>query len=355
MDGPERFVLAGSAPEPPGALQGCFAPDGRWRYMRHSPASGWAGAYREHFRQAAMLVRAGASLFHATTQFVPLWAPCPIVLTVYDLMFELFPEYEPAVRSRPYRIYRFGARRLVRRWIAISERTARDARVRWGLDTARLDVVPLGSSLAELQPSREPRNPVLAGLGAAPLVVSPFNLEPRKNLRTLVSAFAALESRYTDPTRPRPLLVLYGRAAVTPEREATFERLVASLPLEGRVIRTGVLEEPDLAWLHARADVFVFPSLYEGFGLPLLEAMAAGASAVAHDDSAMAEVAGDAAVLVDARSPEHLALAVGSLLGDPERRRALGARARARAQQFSVGRMAAGTLAVYRRALGIGE
>jgi glycosyltransferase involved in cell wall biosynthesis len=266
-----------------------------------------------------------------------------VVATLYDLMFELFPDYAEAVRSRPYRIQRWAMRRRARRVIAISETTARDARRLWGLGPDRMDVVALGSRLdaAAGGPAEPPGLPE-----GALVVLSPYNLEPRKNLARLLHAMAAIRGSV-----PAARLVLYGRAAVTPEREAAFARSVEELALGPLLVLTGLLDDADLARWYRRADLFVFPSLYEGFGLPVLEAMAAGACVVARDASAMAEVVGDAGVLVDTTDAAALAETLVSLLADPARRRALGERARRRAAGFTVERMARQTLDVYARAL----
>jgi glycosyltransferase involved in cell wall biosynthesis len=180
----------------------------------------------------------------------------------------------------------------------------------------------------------------------APLLVAPYNLEPRKNLDALLAAVARLKEQ-----TPGLMLALYGRAAVDDEREARFRARVSELRLDGAVSLTGFLEDPELAGLMERAEVFVFPSLYEGFGLPVLEAMTRGACVVARGESAMAEVVGDAGVLVETADPEQLAGALGALLRDPARRGRLGARARARAADWTTERMARETLACYERAL----
>ena len=125
----------------------------------------------------------------------------------------------------------------------------------------------------------------------------PYNLEPRKNLAALVSAFAQ-----ALPAAPAARLVLYGRAAVTPEREVEFDRTVAALGVRQAIVRTGFLTDDQLGWLYRRATIFAFPSLYEGFGYPVLEAMAAGACVVARGASAMAEVMDEAGVAVETAS-----------------------------------------------------
>jgi glycosyltransferase involved in cell wall biosynthesis len=264
-------------------------------------------------------------------------------------MHEMFAEYEAIAASRAHRWFRYAIRRRVRRIIAISGATAADLLERWGVPNDRVDVVLLGTRFSAADLGTAPGVAEASGLGlaGAPLLVSPYNLEPRKNLATLVRAAAGLRTRFPSLT-----LAVYGRAAVTPEREAEFERLLAAEGMGDAVRRVGLLEDAQVAALCARADVFVFPSLYEGFGLPVLEAMAVGACVVSHRAPAMAEVLGEAGVLADARSDEALACAIAELLDAPAHAAALRAAARARAATFTIERMCRETYASYERALG---
>jgi len=340
----DEFVLCGSRPAPVAELEAVFADGGRWAYRQQTPTSGRGGAYVDQLRWSVLLRRERADLVHALHTFVPLLTRVPVVVTVYDLMFELFPEYAEAVRSRPYRQYRWAVRHRARRVIAISRTTAADLKRLWGVGGDLVDVVALGSD-----PTAD-ELPTPAGLSSLAaernLVVSPYNLEPRKNLVALLRAAAAVRRDVPDLG-----IALYGAAALTPEREAAFAADVAALQLEGAVVRTGLLDARALTWLYRRAAVFVFPSLYEGFGLPVLEAMGAGACVIARGESAMAEVLGDAGILVETRDADALAAALRAMLRDPGRRRELGERARARAREFSVRRMAEETHRAYHRSL----
>jgi glycosyltransferase involved in cell wall biosynthesis len=324
----------------------------RWRYVRFEHSRGRASYWIDQLNYARLLRREGVALFHSLHGLALLWAPCPVVVTQYDLMDELFPEYELARKSRPYRINRWAVRRLANRVICISEATARDLHHLWAIDKGRIDVVQLGSEFScapkphddgriyARPPHERPSNPVL---------VSPYNLEPRKNLSGLLAALVKLRERY-----PTLKLLLFGRAAVTPEREAEFQRMVRELKLDDMIAKTGFIEDDDLRRVYRMGDVFVFPSFYEGFGLPVLEAMASGACVVARGASAMAEVVGEAGVLVETKNATALAAAIASLLDDPIRRKELGEAALRRATSFSVERMARLTYRSYRAALGTG-
>ena len=206
--------------------------------------------------------------------------------------------------------------------------------------------MPLGSNLHEAAASPTAGNKFPWEKDSSPFLLSPYNLEPRKNLAALLQATALLSSRYHDLK-----LVLFGRAAVTAEREDKFNHQARELGLAEKIIRCGVLADEELAELYRRATVFVFPSLYEGFGLPLLEAMSAGACVVARQASAMAEVVGAAGVLVETAEPEALAAAIAKLLDNEELRADLGRCARERARAFSIERMATLTFQSYLTAL----
>ncbi|MGD0484369.1 MAG: glycosyltransferase family 1 protein [Gemmatimonadales bacterium] len=348
------FVLIGSRAEPAPEVAGLFvaagATEGAWRYAQSIPARGRGAVIRDQPRLAWVALRERLDLLHVTHTPVPVLAPCPVVVTVYDLMFELFPEYADIARSRAHRWFRWGVRHRARRVVAISPATAADLRVRWGVESERIDVVPLGTTFVTASAT----GPGDSGAawrgdvgGGRPLLASPYNLELRKNLAGLVCAAALLRERH-----PGLVLALFGRAAVNAEREATFERLLADRGMAAVVRRLGVLPDAALARLYREADAFVFPSLYEGFGLPVLEAMAVGGCVVSHDAPAMAEVLGNAGVLADARDERALAGAIGALLAEPERAAALRAAAVKRAAEFTVERMCRGTLAAYQRALG---
>jgi glycosyltransferase involved in cell wall biosynthesis len=169
------------------------------------------------------------------------------------------------------------------------------------------------------------------------------NLEPRKNLPGLIGAFAEVRRRLAALDRP-PQLVLAGTRAWL---HSGIFRAVERHGLGDDVVFTDYVPVADLPALYAGAACFVFPSLYEGFGLPVLEAMAAGAPVIAARAGSIPEVAGDAALLVDARVPGELATAIETLLTDAALRERLIARGRARATLFDWDAVARQTLAVY--------
>ena len=341
------FLLLGSRKEPVPELEAVFLKyHESWKY-RQVPRKQFRGSdYLNHLRYSWVLMRERITVLHALHTFVPLLATCPVVITMYDLMYELFDDYEKARRSRPYRLYKWVVKHVVKRVICISDTTAGDLRQHWEVENDKIDVVPLGSDL-----SREAiQNDLESGwkhvTDSSPVLLSPFNLEPRKSLGTLLDATSLLVSSGRDLK-----LILFGRAAVTPEREENFQQRVKELGIEEKIIRTGIITDQELVALYRQATLFVFPSLYEGFGLPLLEAMSAGACVVARDASAMAEVVGRAGVLVETQEPEALAMAIANLLDHAGRRTSLGRLARERAALFNVERMAELTYRSYLVAL----
>lgn len=335
-------VVIGSSPEPIEAIRDLAAnPSVPCEYRQFVRSTNRGGSYLDPIRLGALLHREKIDLFHALHTLIPLRARCAVVATAYDTMYEVFDEYAEARRSRPYRMHLWFLRRRVDRVICISESTARDATKYWGLDPARLDVVYPGLDQLPLEHESSGRFPDF------PYVLAPFNLEPRKNLKSLLEAFASVRGRH-----PRLRLVLFGRSGMTVERERDFNELVARLDLREGILSTGVVSEAMLAGLYSGAELFVFPSLYEGFGYPVLEAMAAGTCVLARPVSAMAEVLGEAGAFVEVSDPSALASELESLLGDQARRARLAAAARVRAKSFSVERMTRGTVSAYKRVLG---
>jgi glycosyltransferase involved in cell wall biosynthesis len=338
-----HFVVLGARPAPiPELAEALARQPGRWIYRYFPRSVGFASAYRDHLRVALTLARVRAQLYHCLSGFAPVAAPCPVIVTVHDLMYELFPEYTQAIVSRPYRLYRWAARNTARRLICSSRTTAADVHRLWRVPEDRLDVVHLGTAFTA--PTDD--TPVGAIPAGVPVVASVFNLEPRKNLASLVAAFPRVLREL-----PTAKLVLFGAAGIAPGRVEEFEQRVATAAIGGHTIRTGFLTDQQLAWLYRRAEVFVFPSLYEGFGYPVVEALAAGSCVVARGTSAMAEVLGDAGVKVETANPDELAavllrLLTNSALADRFRRTAP-----ARAGEFSLRKMAEGTCTSYEKAL----
>ncbi|MCS6773693.1 MAG: glycosyltransferase family 1 protein [Anaerolineae bacterium] len=285
-----------------------------------------------------------AALYHGLGFVVPLRATCPTVVSVMDLSFITQPQTHRWLN----RIYlslltRLSCRRSAR-VIAISAWTKRDVVRYFGMPPERVDVTLLGADQARFKPL--PAEQVAAfrakhGISER-AVFFLGSLEPRKNLSRLLDAFAQLSPRLA------PQLFVGGSLAW--KYHAVLER--AERPdLRGRVRFIGrVAPEVLPLWYNACA-VTAYPSLYEGFGLPALEAMACGAAVLASDVTSLPEVVGDAGLLVNPLSVAAIADGLRQLLEDEQLRRTLRERALARAAQFTWARTAQQTLATYRAVL----
>ena len=281
-----------------------------------------------------------ARLYHAVEQGQPRRAPVPVVVTVHDLIPLLLPGY--SWRSR---LLRRPGMRLLRRADALivpSRATAADCARLAGVDPGRVHVVPHG-----LSPQYRPAEPALieatlARLGLRrPYLLGVGTFEPRKGLPHLVAVTRRLRRDHDLD------LVVAGRQGLF--GPAVRAELAV---LGGHARELGFVATADLVALYGGAAAFVFPSAYEGFGLPLLEAMGCGAVAVGFANSSLPEVAGDAAVLVPDGDEETLVAALDRLLSNPgeaARRRRLGLE---RAAEFSWAGAARATVAVYEATLG---
>jgi len=278
-------------------------------------------------------------LFHGTDHLLPPLRKIKTVFTILDLTSVLFPHtqsFANRMYSRamlPAYVHRADA------LIAISESTKRDAMAAWGLADNRIHAIPLG-----VREGFCPQEPGVVASVKARLGIPPRYLlwvgtiEPRKNLETLYVALAQM--RVNDVP-----LVVAGRKGWLYQH--SFE-VLAREGVANRVHFTGPVADEDLPALYSGAEAFVFPSWYEGFGLPVLEAMACGAPVVASDRSSLPEVAGAAGILVPPEDPRAWADALDELLENPERRPEWGRKGRARAAEFTWEKVARATRDVYR-------
>jgi len=297
------------------------------------------------------IVRAGTreriDLLHSPYWSNPLWAPWPTVVTIHDVIQFVLPEYAWRKISRVY----FGiVSRSARRAdavITVSECSKRDIVTLLGLPPARIHVI--GNAVdASLHPVRDAW--LLASVreryGIAPRFILYFGgFDLRKNVPRLIESYARLPAAL----RKEYQLVIAGRYMhlghpLYPDPRQTVQRL----GLDGRVVFTGQVREQDKAPLFSAATVFVFPSLYEGFGIPVLEAMACGTPVVTSDSSALPEVVGDAGLLVDPYDTDAISDGVRALLEDQARREDLARRGLERARLFTWQQVAEQTLRVYR-------
>ncbi len=348
LDEDASFVVFGSNPSPPAEIASLFAgPRAAWRWRQRRPWTRRGKRFVDQAVAAAVHRTERLDLLHCIDTIIPHWAPCPVIWTLYDIMPEVIPEERVWRESPGWRRYRRDAQRFVAGHLAISQTTADDAVRAWNIDPRKVTVTLLGTTFpppgfAALRPASVVDR--FEALHDRPFLAAALNLYPRKNLDSLLAAFCLLRKDFPDLR-----LALFGRTGVSPEREAWFARTIAELGLGSAVVQLGFVDDLQLADLYRSATLFVYPTLYEGFGLPLLEAMAVGACVVARDASSMAEVVGDGGLLVETKGGKALAEGIGRLLRDPAERARLAARGRARAATFTLERMARVTFEVYRR------
>lgn len=323
---------------------------GRARY-HIVPPSGPLGRLRwDSWRIGRAARRTGADLLHSTTAYLPLFPPCPCVLTVHDLAIYRYPAaFRFANRTLGRRLFEASVRRAAA-LIAVSEATKRDLMALLGVAPERVTVVPEAADpifRAPIAPEDVERVRGTYGL-PRPYVLSVATAEPRKNLPRLLDAFCACRP-LLDPGLQ--LVLVGGRGWLAGPLETKFRHLEAG----GVVKVTGYVPRADLPGLYAGAAAFAYPSLYEGFGLPVLEALASGSPTLTSSCSSLPEVAGDAAVLVDPTSADDIAAGLCRLLRDAALARDLRNRGPARAARFTWSATARRTIEVYEQAVSWGR
>jgi glycosyltransferase involved in cell wall biosynthesis len=297
------------------------------------------------FTASLALLRERIDVIHVQ-QASPLLFGAPIVLTLHDIAYERYPQwFPPEVISK----MRWAIPLTVRRAAAVltdSEFSKRDVVRRYCVPPDKVVVAPLAAD-PMFRPLHDPAHVAAVreryGTGER-FILCVGNLEPHKNLATLIEAYVRL--RRADATRHR--LVLVGR----PQREnnAVFATARASGYQEA-LIFTGYVPAEDLVALFNAAHLFVFPSIFEGFGAPPLEAMACGTPVITSNAASLPEVVGDAAPMVDPLDVEGLASAIATVLADADLRARLAAQGLQRAAAFSWEATARIVLDTYRNAV----
>jgi glycosyltransferase involved in cell wall biosynthesis len=284
------------------------------------------------------------SVLHSVDHVAPRWGMWRSVVTLHDLAFLVYPETHTAA-SRAYYAASGESARHAGRVIAVSQRTASDAVRLLGVDPVRVRVVP--EAAAPVFTHRTDAE--FLGLARRlrlqpdlPYVLFVGTLEPRKNVLLLLEAFSILRQQFNAR-----LLVVGARGWLDEPIFAAHARL--GLHDSARFL--GPLDENDLAALYSHAAAFVLPSLYEGFGLPVLEAMACGAPVICSNAGPLPEVAGDAAVLLPPEDPSAWAVAMLHVLTDPGFADVLRQKGFAHTATFSWQRAALATRDVYREAI----
>jgi glycosyltransferase involved in cell wall biosynthesis len=308
--------------------------------VRSSNRVDWVRGEQQHLPRAAE--RARCELVHSLASTAPLRGRFTRVTTVHDLHYKLVPDSHFGLRGVGMRVLVPAAARRSHRVIVDARSTVDDLREHLGTPAGKIDVVPLGVTAAPpVTPTPAPALREQLALGDRRVLLTMSAKRPHKNLLRLLDAHARLGA-------DRPVLVLPGYP--TPH-EAELRARAQELGTAADVRFPAWISDEDREGLYALADAFVFPSLYEGFGLPVLEAMARGVPVATSGRASLAEVAGDAAVLFDPEEPAAIATAITGLLDDGDARARLRAAGRERAAAFTWERTAALTVDSYRRAL----
>ncbi len=281
-------------------------------------------------------------LLHSMAFVTPLWQSRPTMLTVYDLSFLHFPERFPRLQRRYLQSQTKRSCRAAKRVVTISESGRHDVHNYYGVPLERIDVVYPGvderfhpcsaEQIAQFRERQQLPEQFLLHVGT---------LQPRKNIPILVEAMAQLK-------RPDLPLVLVGGKGW--HYSEIFER-IARLGLNKQVRLTGYVADEELPYWYSAATALVFPSVYEGFGLPVLQAMACGAPVVASNSSSIPEAAGDAALLFAPHDIEQLVSHLQAVLDDQQQAETMRRRGLAHAHQFTWQRAGAEMAAAFLSAL----
>jgi len=284
----------------------------------------------------------GCRLYHEPNHIPGPWQG-PIVTTVHDLSVLRHPEWHPADRVAWYERDFLAALPRSEHFIAVSAFTRQEMIDLLDLAPERISVIHLGVRGVFQPRPREQTAGWLArrGLPARYLLFA-GTLEPRKNVEGLLSAYARLPGRL----RERFPLLLAGAGGWGDDR---LDGLTARMGLSGQVRRLGYVTDEELAWLYAGAAALVWPTLYEGFGLPPLECLASGTPVITSRRASLPEVVGEAGLLVDPRDPAEIASAIERVIEDVDFAQALTRRGLMRAKEFSWLRCAEHHAAIYRR------
>jgi len=274
----------------------------------------------------------------------PPFCPCPVVVSIHDLSFEHLPEtFKRRSRTQLRLTVRHSARRATR-ILSLSEHTRRDIIETYRIDAEKVSAIPLAAAehFGPVNDNRELQR-VRHNYGiAGDYILCVGSIQPRKNLARLIRAYALLRGNSSADKLPK--LVLVGKCAwLYDETLRTLEKT----GVKDTSVVTGYVPESDLPALYSGALCFVYPSYFEGFGLPPLEAMKCGAPVIVGDRTSLPEVVGDAALSVDPFNIEAIAAAITRLVNNSTLRHELSVRGQERARMFSWQHTARETLKVY--------
>lgn len=329
-DAPEIVVLGGQPDSVPPLLE-------QVAERAHPPTN--AGWTLVGLPRAAVSAR--IDVLHAPAYTAPFWSPAPVVLTIHDISYERNPEWYPYRRDWLRRAFYRWSARTARHILTTSSFSASEIAEMYALDAGRVTVVPLGVS-ADFAAARDGLPCALPAEVTTPFLLHVGDIHERRNLSVAVNA--VLEARRRFGALPALSLVLVGT-----DRGAAdaLSALADAAGAPEAVVRLGRVEEPLLHALYRCATAFVYPSRYEGFGFPVLEAMASGTPVIASRAASIPELAGDAAILLDPDDDKGWTDAVIRIVTDDELRSEMSTRGVNRAGHFTWARTARATMDVY--------
>lgn len=288
-------------------------------------------------------LRAGVDVVHAPAYTAPFWSPVPTVLTIHDVSYELHPQWYPYRRDWMRRVFYRRSAHAASHILTVSGFSASEISAAYHIPRERITVTPLGVDEGFAPADSRMPGELPAGV-VAPYLLHVGDLHERRNLAMLVEAMLAARRHFG--AAPALSLVLAGRDRGIADN---LFALAAQAGAADAVVQLGTVREKQLRALYRNATALVYPSLYEGFGLPLLEAMASGTPVIASNVASMPEVLGDAGLLLDPMDRQGWMQAIVDIVNDQKKRSRMREAGLRRAAEFTWARTARLTLDVYRR------
>jgi glycosyltransferase involved in cell wall biosynthesis len=286
------------------------------------------------------LPKQGVSVFWGPTNFLPTVKFCGYVVTIHDMTAIAFPEYLPTVRRFHYRNSIINSCRFADRIITISEQLKNEIIQYLKVPEGKITVIYNGldelfiNQLKTEQFAMKNISPQLKEKYSLPdsYIFTLSVLEPKKNISNLVRAYAQLKTKYQQNNLPK---LVIGGSKEYGWRNREFFQTVEESKLQDKVIFSGMIDHKDLPAIYQAASLFVLPSIHEGFGLPVIEAMACGTPVVTSNTSCLPEIAGNAAILANPYDPNDIAQAIEQGLYNKDLRREMIQKGRINALRFS--------------------
>lgn len=295
-----------------------------------------------------LLRRQNIDIYHGVCNFeLPVRKVCRYVVTIHDLVPLFFPDLVPWKHLLFFKLFMKRAAKTADIIITDSEHSKQDIVHYLSIPEEKIRVIYLGYE-PQHHKDNEQRTlqDVLSHYGISQLYLLFVGvIEPKKNLERLIEAFSLLRQN-SPPGKELQLVIAGGKGWLS----ENLYRKVQELHLDKQIIFTGFVPDDDLPYLYTGAEVFVFPSIYEGFGLPVIEAMAYGVPVVTSNVSSLPEIAGNAGILVDPKNPEAICDGITEVLSHPQKKEQMKHDGLVRAQRFSWKRTAEETYRVYQEA-----